>query len=283
MNLAELYLSGQGVPKDMDKAKQLLKDAADHGSLPARFRLDEVQDAEDRANGGLALTAPSQGTAGAPAPAPVSPLRQATAPAPVAAAPVVKVKPPVVAQAQMPAAVKAPPQPLTPQPVPEVAAKPEPAAAPPAPQPAPEPASPQKLADMAQEAAPPPSMPEKKDVKQDVKEADKPTVEAPVPAADAAPEPIKDVDASPQDDEATALETGQLRVHVASYRNESDAARGWLSYNLPGLMPELTAVTLPGKGKFIRLFAVGPADQVHQLCDEMKTRGEICVIADGKK
>jgi len=310
MNLAELYLSGQGVPKDIDKAKQLLKDAADHGSLPARFRLDEVQDAEDRANGGLALTAPSQGAASAPASAPVSPLRQAKpvaeaasapAPVPASAAPAVKAKPPVVPPASVPAAAKAAPTPITPIPItPQAVAQPEPVAPPP-PQPTPEPPSPQKLADMAQESAPPPPMPEPEKVPEKVpeklpekvaeqpaekpaaQEPEKPAAEIPAAAADAPPEPVKDVDPAGKTDDQTALEAGQLRLHVASYRNESDAARGWLSYNLPGLIPELAAVTIPGKGKFIRLFAVGPSEQVHQLCDEMKARGEVCTITDVKK
>jgi TPR repeat protein len=79
---------------------------------------------------------------------------------------------------------------------------------------------------------------------------------------------------------ATAAESGKVvRAHVASYRTDEDAANGWMAYNLPGLTPQLEPTSIPGKGRFIRLYAVGPEDVVKRLCDDQKARGETCLIS----
>ena len=70
----------------------------------------------------------------------------------------------------------------------------------------------------------------------------------------------------------------QARALVGAYASDEDAATGWMSYNLPGLTPQLEPTTIPGKGRFIRLYAVGPEDIVKRLCDEVRSRGEPCLV-----
>lgn len=298
LNLAELYIVGQGVPKDLTKAKELLKAASDQGSLPARFRLDEVQEAEQRGENGLALTAPSAGgkkpVVGPSAPPAARPSVAAVAPPPAAAivAPQVMTPPPIKpkdplplaplppkkpADAQTQAVAIAPPPAVIPAPVPVVAppvpVAPEPAAVSVAPPPAPEPVAPAAPAPQAVTPIAPPV---------EVKvTAPPPPVEPPPAVAESKVEealPQAEIARAPhaKGQELAALEPGQIRVQVAAYRSESDAARGWLNYNLPGLSPELEGVDLPGKGHFVRLYAVGPTELVHQLCDDAATRVDWC-------
>lgn len=286
LNLAELYLAGEGVPKDEDKAKQLLKDAADQGSFPARFRLEELQDEEARGGRSLALTAPSRSLSDS-LNVKAQPV-ETVQPEPKKAAPsVVKADALPTAAAPVPKAVaETAKQPVAPAP----AEKPKPAAgpvvaavvaapAPPPPVPARKPSTPAPaLAQTAPLAAVPASkepVPKEAAPKEAVPEtAPKPNPAPPPPAAAGddviAIDPVK-AELKP------GAEAGQLRLHVASYRNDADAAQGWLNYNLPGLMPELEAVQIPGKGRFIRLYAVGPAETMRQLCDDMNARGEQCL------
>ncbi|HLN25776.1 MAG TPA: tetratricopeptide repeat protein [Patescibacteria group bacterium] len=140
INLAEMILTGQGVPRDVDKAKALLKTAADQGNPAAQFRLDEIEDAETRA-----------------------------------------------------------------QPPPAL-------------------------------AAPPPAM------------------------------PIAD---------GVTL----ARALVGSYGSDDEAASAWMAYNLPGLTPQLEPAFTPGQSRLIRLYAVGPEDIVTRLCDDVRSRGEPCLIS----
>jgi hypothetical protein len=66
------------------------------------------------------------------------------------------------------------------------------------------------------------------------------------------------------------------RALVGSYGSEAEAAQGWLTFNLPGLEPELEPVAVSGKKRLVRLYAVGPAEVVRQLCDDPVTRGDWC-------
>jgi len=307
LNLAEMYLSGQGVPKDTAKARELLEDASSKGSLPARYRLDEMHDAESRGGQPLALTAPKSGAStGASA----QPEPSFTVPPPVA----VKIEPPkpVAAPVAAPAPVAAKPapkpaapaKPVAPPPAAPVvaAAKPAPAPVPapaqapvaqPVPQPTPQPTQAQTAAaeppPTADDAPPPPMpapAPTPAPAPEKAAEPEKAPEPAPPPAPPqpAPPEPPTQTELStPPTAELASLEQDQARAHVASYRSESDAARGWLAFNLPGLLPELDGVDIPGKGHFVRLYAVGPSDLVQQLCDQIKARGEWCRVVKTPK
>ncbi len=252
LNLAELYLSGQGVPRDEAKAKALLQAAADAGNMAARYRLDEILDAEARGGQGLALTAPSAGP-------------RLMAAATQAAVPTASPSPsPLPTSSSTPTAVP-PPDQVTPPPhhrAPPPVAK---AAVSPPPRPTPAPPVPGRK--------PPPPRLNKAVV----------TVVRQVAAAEAPPPlPLAEIDAMPV--RLPPLRTpGQIRVHVASFRDESAAAQGWLRYNLPGLSPDLDAVVVPGQGRFVRLYAVGPRDLVLELCADAQTRGAWCAAAQAKK
>jgi len=65
-------------------------------------------------------------------------------------------------------------------------------------------------------------------------------------------------------------------IYLASYRDKASALRGWkeltgVSPILAKAKPELVKVTLPGKGRFIRLHAKGvPAAKAGAVCHEVK-------------
>ncbi len=247
LNLAELYLSGQGVPRDVAKAKALLQAAADAGNMAARYRLDEIQDAEARGGHELALTAPSSGPR-------LTPVAAAAVPSPAQD----QLSPPPH-QPEPPQAKAKPPQAKTERhrdPPPD---SPRAAVSPPVP---------------GRKPPPPASAPRlNKAVVAVVRQ-----VAADVPP----PLPLAQIDAMPVR-LAPLREPGQIRVHVASYRDEGAAAQGWLRYNLPGLSPDLDAVVVPGQGRFVRLYAVGPRDLVLDLCADAKTRGAWCAAGQAKK
>lgn len=79
---------------------------------------------------------------------------------------------------------------------------------------------------------------------------------------------------------------GLYAVHLASYRIEENARRGWsqLSGKYPGVLgglsPQVSIVDLPGEGRFVRLIA-GPYESrlsAARACDEIKARGDYCAI-----
>ncbi len=69
--------------------------------------------------------------------------------------------------------------------------------------------------------------------------------------------------------------TPGARIYLASYRDEESARRGWTSLRqraplLGQLSPAMTRVTLPRRGKFIRLHAEGASlTQARQLCRQL--------------
>jgi tetratricopeptide (TPR) repeat protein len=77
---------------------------------------------------------------------------------------------------------------------------------------------------------------------------------------------------------------GKTHVHLASYRGMDTAREGWTALStryaglLRGMSPVYDPVTLPGKGRFIRLKAGpvaipgGPA----RLCDQLRAAGQFC-------
>jgi hypothetical protein len=85
-----------------------------------------------------------------------------------------------------------------------------------------------------------------------------------------------------------AAQPGDQVAHLASYRGEGMAREGWgkLSHKYPELQafhPQYEPVTLAGKGKFVRLMAVGEnAQQVAALCQELKKKGAYCRVMTEK-
>ena len=81
----------------------------------------------------------------------------------------------------------------------------------------------------------------------------------------------------------TAAATGAL-VQLGAYRDETVAAQEWnrMSAEAPGLfsglMPEIVAVDLRGRGRFYRLRAgVAGADRPQALCATLTARGLACI------
>jgi hypothetical protein len=72
-----------------------------------------------------------------------------------------------------------------------------------------------------------------------------------------------------------AAASGKL-LYLASYRGETTAKRGWAqlakdSPTLAKLQPTTTTVTLPGKGRFVRLFArIHDAAEAKRVCAEVR-------------
>lgn len=75
-------------------------------------------------------------------------------------------------------------------------------------------------------------------------------------------------------------------AHLASYRSEFNAERGWTVLErqfptaLAGLHPTYRTVDLPGKGRYIRLFATGFANDsaARQLCASVSASGAYCRV-----
>lgn len=67
-----------------------------------------------------------------------------------------------------------------------------------------------------------------------------------------------------------------LRVQIGAYPDENTAAQAWLDYNLPGLDVDVDSVDVPGLGRQVRLWAIGPASILKPLCGQMATHGQWC-------
>jgi len=78
--------------------------------------------------------------------------------------------------------------------------------------------------------------------------------------------------------------TGQKLVYLASFNGTATADRGWRrlaarSALLASMVPVTKTVDLPGRGRFVRLFAkVGDAAQAGRLCAELKRQLPDCGI-----
>ena len=79
---------------------------------------------------------------------------------------------------------------------------------------------------------------------------------------------------------------GAYGVHLASYKSQSSAERGWrilserFGGDLAGLVPAYRTVDLPGKGRFIRLIADGVSSrgEAQRICSDMKRAGQYCMV-----
>ena len=72
------------------------------------------------------------------------------------------------------------------------------------------------------------------------------------------------------------------KIQLGAYRDETVAAQQWnrMAGAAPrlfaGLMPEIVAVDLPGRGRFYRLRA-GATESPQMLCGRLKARGLACI------
>lgn len=100
---------------------------------------------------------------------------------------------------------------------------------------------------------------------------------------EAAPPAGADVRQAPQADGAVSL---LHAVHLASYRREEMAVRGWVELQaaqpvLAGLDARLELAHIPGQGDFLRLKA-GPFDTAaaaQAICEELRASGQYCMAA----
>jgi len=93
-----------------------------------------------------------------------------------------------------------------------------------------------------------------------------PAAATPAPAAAPAAAPVK-----------------LYRAHLASYRHQADADRGWkvLTAQYSSILyfkPGTEEIDLPGKGHFIRLFAEGDQNVMETLCKSMHEHKLYCVM-----
>ncbi|OSQ29940.1 tetratricopeptide repeat protein [Thalassospira sp. MCCC 1A03138] len=81
-----------------------------------------------------------------------------------------------------------------------------------------------------------------------------------------------------------AATAGGKSLHLASYRNQAQAERGWqiLTQRYAQLAPlqhGVTQANIPGKGTYFRLMATGLSDSsASSICAELKRRGQFCEV-----
>ena len=81
-----------------------------------------------------------------------------------------------------------------------------------------------------------------------------------------------------------AATAGGKSLHLASYRNQAQAERGWqiLTQRYAELAPlrhGVTQANIPGKGTYFRLMATGLSDSsASSICAELKRRGQFCEV-----
>lgn len=89
---------------------------------------------------------------------------------------------------------------------------------------------------------------------------------------------------APASEPAKTVSSGNRSVHLASYRNEAQAERGWLilkaKYSqLASLQHGVTRASIPGKGTYYRLMATSLSDgAATSLCTDLKRRGQFCEV-----
>ena len=91
-----------------------------------------------------------------------------------------------------------------------------------------------------------------------------------------------DADAMAAD--AAPMASGGRSAHLASYRNEQQAERGWQVLKgrygeLVSLQHGVTRAEISGKGTYYRLMATGLSDSAAKsLCADLKRRGQFCEV-----
>lgn len=75
-----------------------------------------------------------------------------------------------------------------------------------------------------------------------------------------------------------------LYAHLASYHTQETLEKGWreLKQTFPELTPFKTVetqVTLPEKGKYIRLYIKGKTDDIRRVCGQLNEKKQYCLIS----
>lgn len=84
--------------------------------------------------------------------------------------------------------------------------------------------------------------------------------------------------------DAMPVASGSKSVHLASYRNEAQAERGWQILRgrygqLASLQHGVSRASIPGKGTYYRLMATGLSNSAASaLCADLKRRGQFCEV-----
>ena len=95
--------------------------------------------------------------------------------------------------------------------------------------------------------------------------------------------PVQAADEMAKASDAPAV-SGSKSVHLASYRSETQAERGWQILRgryseLASLTHGVTRANIPGKGTYYRLMATGLSDSAAaSLCANLKRRGQFCEV-----
>jgi hypothetical protein len=147
-------------------------------------------------------------------------------------------------------------------------------------------ATPAHVLPKVEKAAAKPVSPEVAPKKQEVKKAEAAAKTAPAPMAEgpvevSQPEAAAKSSAQPANGKLPARGTA---MHLASYKGESAAKRGWKillgEYDeLDPLSPLYVSVDVPGKGAMIRLYATGaePAE-IAKICAALKAKKVYCAL-----
>ncbi|WP_417806068.1 tetratricopeptide repeat protein [Thalassospira lucentensis] len=84
--------------------------------------------------------------------------------------------------------------------------------------------------------------------------------------------------------DAAVVASGNRSAHLASYRSQSQAERGWKVLTgrygqLASMQHDVMRANIPGKGTYYRLMATGLSDSVAKsLCADLKRRGQFCDV-----
>jgi cell division septation protein DedD len=112
----------------------------------------------------------------------------------------------------------------------------------------------------------------------------KPAAPKPLAVALPKPEPAKPAPAKPMAKDGSRY----FAIHLASYRRQADAVRGWMDLkkrfggSLKTLEPRIAQTQLGAKGQFLRLKA-GPFETwsaANEACEGLRRSGWICTVMD---
>ncbi len=75
-----------------------------------------------------------------------------------------------------------------------------------------------------------------------------------------------------------------LYAHLASYYDQGTLEKGWKELQqtfpeLSGVKTVETRVTLPEKGKYIRLYIKGTPEKIRDICEKLNARKQYCLIS----
>lgn len=104
------------------------------------------------------------------------------------------------------------------------------------------------------------------------------------PAEEELLSPVKTVAAVRPEPMATAVKEPPAYAHLASYYTQETLEKGWVELQqtfpvLKGVKTIETHVTLPEKGKYIRLYIKGKTAEIKKICGLLNERKQYCLIS----